>query len=85
MGVRVLWFFHVGRSAMKVKEKGARIWLEDIVISTRKAEDQLDLIHETFVCLRDKLNMPKLEFCFAVLECLWYDLLSPWYKTHTQQ
>lgn len=52
---------------------------QDIVISTRTVENQLDFTRETFVCLRENklsVNMPRSEFCFAVVEQLWYDRLS---------
>ena len=58
---------------MGVKKKGVRNWLGDIIIPTRTFEQQLELLRETFDCLRQSklsVSLPKLEFCFSVVEWL---------------
>ena len=50
-----------------------RNWLDDMIIPTRTFEQQLELLRETFDCLRQgKLSVkpPKSEFCFWVVEWL---------------
>ena len=57
---------------MRVKKKDVRNWLH-IMISTRTFEEQLELLRKTFDCSRQSklsLNLPKLEFCFSVVEWL---------------
>ena len=57
---------------MRFKKKGVRNWLH-IMISTRTFEEQLELLRKTFDCSRQSklsLNLPKLEFCFSVVEWL---------------
>ena len=43
---------YVGGSIMRVKKKGVRNWLDDIIIPTRTFEEQFELLRETFYCLR---------------------------------
>ena len=64
---------YVGGSIMDVKKKGVRNWLDDMIIPTRTFEQQLELLRETFDCLRRgklSVNLPKSEFCFSVVEWL---------------
>ena len=64
---------YVGGSIMRVKKKGVRNWLDDMIIPTRTFEQQLELLRETFDCLRQgklSVNLPKSEFCFSVVEWL---------------
>ena len=64
---------YVGGSIMGVEKKGVHNWLDDIIIPTRTLEEQLELIWETFDCLRQSrlsVNLPKSEFCFSVVEWL---------------
>ena len=42
----------VDSSTMGVKKRGVRNWLDDIIIPTRTFEEQLELLCETFGCLR---------------------------------
>ena len=58
---------------MRVKQKGVRNWLDDMIIPTHTFEQQLELLRETFDCLRQgklSVNLPKLEFYFSVVEWL---------------
>ena len=59
---------------MGVKKKGVRKWLDDIITPTLTFQEQLELLRETFDCLRQsKLSvnlLPKSEFCFSVVEWL---------------
>ena len=58
---------------MGVKKKGVHKWLDNIIIPTRTFEEQLELLRETFDCLRQSrlsVNLPKSEFCFSVVEWL---------------
>ena len=64
---------YVGGSIMGAKKKRVRNWLDDTIIPTRTYEEQLELIRETFDCLRQRklsVNLPKSEFCFSVVEWL---------------
>ena len=64
---------YVGGSIMEVNKEGVRNWLVDIIIPTKTVVEQLDLLRKTFECLRQKklsVNLPKPEFCFAVVEWL---------------
>ena len=56
---------------MRVKNKGVRNWLDDIIIPTRIFEEQLKVLRKTTDCLRQSklsVNIPKLELCFSVVE-----------------
>ena len=58
-------------SILRVKKKGARNWLDDIIIPTHTFEEQLGLLRETLDCLRQSklsVNLPKSEFYFSVVE-----------------
>ena len=58
---------------MRVKKKGVRNWLDDIIIPTHTFEEQLELFRETFDCLRQSrlsVNLPKSDFCFSVVSWL---------------
>ena len=58
---------------MGVKKKGVRNWLNGISIPTRTFEEQVELLRETFDCLRQSklsVNLPKSKFCFSVVEWL---------------
>ena len=58
---------------MRVKKKGVRNWLDDMIIPTRTFEQQVVLLRETFDCLRQSklsVNLPKSKFCFSVVEWL---------------
>ena len=58
---------------MRVKKKGKCNWLDDIIIPTRTLGEQLELLRKPFDCLRQgklSVNLPKLEFCFSVVEWL---------------
>ena len=64
---------YVDGNIMGVKKKGVRNWLDDIIISTRTFEKQLELLRETFDCLRQSklsVNLPKSEFCPLEVEWL---------------
>ena len=64
---------YVGGSIMRVKKKGVRNWLDDMTIPTRTFEQQLELLRETFDCLRQSklsFNLPKSELCFSIFEWL---------------
>ena len=64
---------YVGGSVIRVKKKGVRNWLDDMIIPIRTFEQQLKLLRETFDCLRQgklSVNLPKSEFCFSVVEWL---------------
>ena len=64
---------YVGGSTMRVKKKGVRNWLDDVIIPTRTFEQQVELLRETFDCLRQNklsVDLPKSEFCFSVVEWL---------------
>ena len=57
---------------MRVKKKGVRNWLDDIITPTRTFDEQLQLLRETFDCLRQRelsVNLPS-ELCFSVVEWL---------------
>ena len=41
---------YVGGIILRVKKKGVRNWLDDIIIPTRTFEEQLELLRETFDC-----------------------------------
>ena len=61
---------YVGGSIMRVKKKGVRNWLDDIVTSARTFEEQIELLRGTFDCLRQSklsVNLPKSELCFSVV------------------
>ena len=63
---------YVGGIIMEMK-KGVRNWLNDIIIPTRTFEEQLELLRETFDCLRQNklsVDLPRPEFCFLVVEWL---------------
>ena len=56
-----------------VNKKGVCNWLDDITIPTRTFEEQLELLRETFDCVRQSkwsVNLPKSEFYFSVAEWL---------------
>ena len=58
---------------MGVKKKGVRNWLDDIIILTRTFEEQLEILRETFDCIRQSklsVNLTKSELCFSVVEWL---------------
>ena len=58
---------------MRVKMKGVRNWLDDIIIPTRTLRENLGLLRETFDCLRQSkrsIDLPKSEFCFLLIERL---------------
>ena len=58
---------------MGVKKKGVRHWLDDSVTPTRTVEEKLELLRETFDCLRQSklwVNLPKSEFRLSVVEWL---------------
>ena len=64
---------HVGGSIMGIKKIGARNWLDDMIISIRTFEQQLELLWETFDCLGKRklsVNLPKSELYFSVVEWL---------------
>ena len=64
---------YFGGSIMRVKKKGVRNWLDDIIIPTRIIEEQFELLLKTFHCLwhvKLSVNLPKSEFCFSVVEWL---------------
>ena len=63
---------YVGGGIMRVKKKSVRNWLE-IIIPTRTLGEQLELLRETFDCLRQRklsVNLAKSGFCFSVVDCL---------------
>ena len=83
VGVRTPWLWcqdvtvsfanYVGGSIMRVKKKGVRNWLDDNIIPTRTWEEQLELLRETFDCLRQSklsANLPKSEFWFSAVKWL---------------
>ena len=52
---------------MGVKKNGVRNWLDDILIPTRTFEEQLELLRETFDCLRQSklsAHLPKVGVLF---------------------
>ena len=58
---------------MRVRKKGVRNWLDDMITSTRTFEQQVKLLRETFDCLRQSklsVNLPKSEFSFSLVEWL---------------
>ena len=58
---------------MEIKKKGVRHWLDNSIIPTRTVEEKLELLHETFDCLRQRklsVNLLKSEFCFSVVKWL---------------
>lgn len=58
---------------MPVKSTGVRNWLDDIMFPTEIIEGQFQRLRQTFDCLRKgrlSVNLPKSEFCNAVLERL---------------
>ena len=60
-------------SIMRVTKKGVRNWLDGINIPTRTFEEQLELLRETFDCLRQSklsVNLPKSELCSSVIGCM---------------
>ena len=64
---------YVGGSIMGVKNKGVHNWPDNIIVPTRTFEEQLELLRETFDCLRQSklsIYLPQSEFCFSVVEWL---------------
>ena len=64
---------YVVGSIMRIKKKGMRDWLDDIIIPTCTYEDQLELLRETFDGLRQSklsVNPTKLALYFSVVEWL---------------
>ena len=64
---------YVGGRIMRVKKKSVCNWLEYVITPTRKFEEQIELLRETFDYLRQSklsVKLPKSELYFSVVEWL---------------